>query len=92
MRDQNRREYEITKNISLAQLHPLALIQLKQGGTCEFSLTEALFDLDYPGHHATDQFLPSQSRIIEGEPDGLRRATPELGSLLRLLNQTEMAR
>ena len=48
--DQNRREYEITKHISLAQLNPLALIQLKQTGQCVVSLPEALFDLDYPGH------------------------------------------
>jgi hypothetical protein len=43
--DQNKREYEITKHISLA-----ALIQLRETGKCSFNLPEALFDLDYPGH------------------------------------------
>ena len=49
--DQNRREYEITKYISLVLLDPLALITLKETGQCVISLPEALFDLDYPGHY-----------------------------------------
>jgi receptor-binding and translocation channel-forming TcA subunit of Tc toxin/ABC toxin-like protein/neuraminidase-like protein/putative peptidoglycan binding protein/virulence plasmid A protein len=49
--DQNKREYEITKHISLSQLDPLALIQLRQTGECFISLPETLFDLDYPGHY-----------------------------------------
>ncbi len=49
--DQNKREYEITKHVSLNQLDPLALIQLRQTGECFVSLPEALFDLDYPGHY-----------------------------------------
>jgi Tc toxin complex TcA C-terminal TcB-binding domain len=47
--DQNRREYEITKYISLVLLDPLALVTLKETGQCIISLPEALFDLDYPG-------------------------------------------
>jgi hypothetical protein len=49
--EQNRREYEITKNISLATLDPYALLQLKQNGTCLVNLDEFLFDSDYPGHY-----------------------------------------
>ncbi len=48
--EKNRREYEITKHASLAQLDPLALIQLRQTGACVVGLPEALFDLDFPGH------------------------------------------
>ena len=44
-------DYEITKHISLQQLNPLALIQLKEQGVCEFNLPEEIFDLDYPGHY-----------------------------------------
>ncbi len=44
-------DYEITKHISLQQLNPLALIQLKEQGSCEFDLPEETFDLDYPGHY-----------------------------------------
>lgn len=47
----NVREYELTRHVSLAQLDPVALTQLRTGGSCEFSIPEALFDLDYPGHY-----------------------------------------
>ncbi|HEY9623842.1 MAG TPA: neuraminidase-like domain-containing protein [Crinalium sp.] len=49
--DSNRRGFEITKNISLLDLDPVALLQLKTKGVCEFSLTENLFDYDFPGHY-----------------------------------------
>jgi peptidoglycan hydrolase-like protein with peptidoglycan-binding domain len=49
--DQNKREFEITKHISLAQMFPLALITLRETGTCTVSLPEWLFDMDYPGHY-----------------------------------------
>jgi hypothetical protein len=44
-------DFEIVKNVSLQQLNPLALIQLREIGTCEFALPEALFDMGYPGHY-----------------------------------------
>ncbi|SFK87173.1 hypothetical protein SAMN05216302_101845 [Nitrosomonas aestuarii] len=44
-------DYEITKHVSLRQVNPLALIQLKEQGVCEFNLVEELFDLDYPGQY-----------------------------------------
>lgn len=49
--EQNRREFELTKHISLALLDPLALIKLRETGLCSFSLPEEIFDLDYPGHY-----------------------------------------
>src|SRR5215207_8023981 len=49
--DQHKREYEITKHVSLAQLDPLALVQLRQTGACLVRLPEAHFDVDYPGHY-----------------------------------------
>lgn len=49
--NQNSRDYEITKSISLALLDPLALIQLKETGSCDVSLPEELFDADYPSHY-----------------------------------------
>ncbi len=49
--DQNKREYEITKHISLALLNPAALIMLKETSKCFIDLPEVLFDLDYPGHY-----------------------------------------
>jgi hypothetical protein len=49
--DQHRREFELTKSISLALLDPLALIQLRETGRCFLRLPEEIFDLDYPGHY-----------------------------------------
>jgi Tc toxin complex TcA C-terminal TcB-binding domain/Neuraminidase-like domain/Hemopexin len=49
--DTNRRGFEISKNISLLDLDPLALLQLKSKGVCEFSFPETLFDYDFPGHY-----------------------------------------
>jgi len=49
--DQNGREYEITKHISLDAIDPVGLLTLKETGECFVSLPEALFDLDHPGHY-----------------------------------------
>ena len=49
--EQNKREFEITKHISLAQLDHLALIRLKETNKCNIKLPEVLFDLDFPGHY-----------------------------------------
>jgi hypothetical protein len=49
--EQNRREFELTKHVSLALLDPLALVRLREAGRCFFRLPEELFDLDYPGHY-----------------------------------------
>ena len=44
-------DYEVTKHVSLRQINPIALLQLKETGTCEFAIPEVLFDMDYPGHY-----------------------------------------
>jgi Tc toxin complex TcA C-terminal TcB-binding domain len=49
--EQNRREFELTKHISLTLLDPLALIKLRETGRCFINLPEEIFDLDYPGHY-----------------------------------------
>jgi hypothetical protein len=49
--DQNRREFECTKHVSLAMANPPALLALKDQGICTFGVPEELFDLDYAGHY-----------------------------------------
>lgn len=49
--DLNRREYELTKHVSVLQLNPVALVELRATDTCTVSLPEELFDLDGPGHY-----------------------------------------
>jgi hypothetical protein len=49
--DNNKRELEITRNISLRQLDPVQLLALRSTGTCTFSVPEWLYDRDCPGHY-----------------------------------------
>jgi hypothetical protein len=49
--ENNKREFELTKHISLRQLNPLALLSLKATGVCELTIPEWLLDLDCPGHY-----------------------------------------
>lgn len=49
--DKNKREYELTKHVSLAMLDPLALVRLRATGTCDFDVPEVLFDMDYSGQY-----------------------------------------
>lgn len=49
--DENVREYELTKHISLRLHSPVQFLQLRETGYCEIQLPEWLFDLDYPGHY-----------------------------------------
>ncbi len=49
--ENNKREYELSRNVSLRQLDSLALLALKAVGSCEVTLPEWLFDLDCPGHY-----------------------------------------
>jgi peptidoglycan hydrolase-like protein with peptidoglycan-binding domain len=47
--EENRRELELTKHVSLALTDPIALLALRQEGTCHITFNEQLFDLDMPG-------------------------------------------
>ena len=47
----DRREFEITKHVSLRRLDPAALLTLHRTGACEFFIDEVLFDLDFPGQY-----------------------------------------
>lgn len=49
--DNNKRELELTRHVSLRQLDPLALLTLKSTGTCTVTIPEWLYDRDCPGHY-----------------------------------------
>ena len=49
--DNNKRELEMTRHVSLRQLNPMALIQLRVTGTCTVTIPEWLYDRDCPGHY-----------------------------------------
>ncbi len=47
----HRREYELTRHVSLRLLDPVALLRLRSDGECIVRVPEAWFDLDSPGHY-----------------------------------------
>ena len=49
--EHNRREFELTRHVSLRQLDPLALLTLRATGSCQVSIPEWLYDRDCPGHY-----------------------------------------
>lgn len=49
--DENVREYELTKQISLRLHFPAAFLQLRTTGRCEIEIPEWMFDMDFPGHY-----------------------------------------
>lgn len=49
--ENNRRELEITKTVSLKMLDPMALLKLRETGECGIDIPELLFDFDFPGHY-----------------------------------------
>ncbi|MFC4118573.1 hemopexin repeat-containing protein [Nonomuraea zeae] len=74
------RGLEITKKVSLLALDPLAALSLRSTGRCEFALTEALFDRDFPGHYR--RRIKTLSVTFEGaeEPLGLNATLTQLDS------------
>jgi hypothetical protein len=49
--ERNKRELEITKHVSLRQLDGAALVNLRSSGSCQFSIPELLYALDFPSHY-----------------------------------------
>ena len=49
--ENNKRELEMTRHVSLRQLNPLALLALKTSGSCIVTIPEWLYDRDCPGHY-----------------------------------------
>ena len=49
--DNNKRELELTRHVSLRQLDPLALLSLRITGSCTVTVPEWLYDRDCPGHY-----------------------------------------
>jgi len=81
----NRRQYELTKHISLALHFPLQFLRLKLTGCCEIEVPEWMFDMDYPGHYLRS--LKSVSMTIPcvtGSYTGVHCRLTLLSSLTRI--------
>ena len=49
--EHRQREYEMTRHVSMAQLDPKALLELRATGSCQLSIPESLLCFDTPGHY-----------------------------------------
>ncbi len=49
--ENNKREYELSKHVSIHRLDPMALLKLKATGACEVEIPEWLYDMDSPGQY-----------------------------------------
>lgn len=49
--DLNRREYELSKHVSLSSLDPQALLRLRRTGRCTITVPEEVFDIDGAGQY-----------------------------------------
>jgi hypothetical protein len=49
--DENVREYELTKHVSLRLHFPAEFLRLRTTGICEIDIPEWMFDLDFPGQY-----------------------------------------
>lgn len=66
--DNNAREYELTKHVSLAMLDPGALLQLKATGQVTVQVPEVAFDLDHPNHYLRRIKTVSASLVCNAGP------------------------
>ncbi len=48
--ENNIRELELSKTVSLVMLNPEALLRLTETGECFFNIPEQMLDIDFPGH------------------------------------------
>jgi hypothetical protein len=74
------RGMEITKQVSLLTLDPLALLALVRTGRCDFTLSEAEYDRDFPGHFRRQLRTVTVSFVdADGDPMGVNATLTQLG-------------
>ncbi len=79
--EQDSRFLEIEKIISMKQTLPGSLLLLMTEGACDFQLSEALFDRDYPGHYFRVLKTVAISIKVPGEPyQTVKAALTQMGS------------
>jgi hypothetical protein len=84
--DENAREYELTKQISLRMHFPAEFLQLRAAGRCEIEIPEWMFDLDFSGQYM--RRIKSVSLTIPcvtGPYTGVHCRLTLLGSVTRVI-------
>jgi len=67
------RPAQLTRHISLRQIDPYALNQLREKGDAKFKVPEVLFDIDHPGYY--DRRIKSIYRDVAKKWGDVIRAT-----------------
>ncbi|WP_312211022.1 hypothetical protein [Pseudescherichia sp.] len=81
----NSRRLELTKTVSLKKLDSSAFDDLKANGTTQFSLSEALFDNDYPGHYLRQiKFVTISLPTLVGPYQDVKMTLVQSGSSILL--------
>ena len=81
----NSRRLELTKTISLKKLDSSAFDDLKANGNTQFSLTESLFDNDYPGHYLRQiKFVTISLPTLVGPYQDVKMTLVQSGSSILL--------
>ncbi|GAL60057.1 hypothetical protein EV102420_26_00770, partial [Pseudescherichia vulneris NBRC 102420] len=79
------RRLELTKTISLKKLDSSAFDDLKANGTTQFSLSESLFDNDYPGHYLRQiKFVTISLPTLVGPYQDVKMTLVQSGSRILL--------
>jgi hypothetical protein len=90
--DLNRREYELTKNVSLLQIDPVALLNLRTTGHCTFSLTEEMLDLDKPCYFRRIKTVAVSIPCVVGPYTSVPCTLTLLKSSIRMVSDGDYAR
>ncbi|MFL5909959.1 MAG: hemopexin repeat-containing protein [Gaiellaceae bacterium] len=78
--DGGARGMEVTKQYSLLASDPMAMLRLRETGSCELSLSEAEFDQDFPGHYRRQiRTVTVTFSDAEGEPLWVNATLTQLG-------------
>ncbi|WP_336855156.1 hypothetical protein [Pseudescherichia vulneris] len=81
----NARRLELTKTVSLKKLDSSAFDDLKANGNTQFSLTESLFDNDYPGHYLRQiKFVTISLPTLVGPYQDVKMTLVQSGSSILL--------
>lgn len=81
----NSRRLAIQRSVSLMQLDPLALMRLRETGSCTFELPAVLFDQDFPGHYARKiQSLTVTIPAVTGPYDGINGTLTQTANYIAL--------
>jgi Tc toxin complex TcA C-terminal TcB-binding domain len=83
--DNNKRELELTRHVSLRQLDPLALLAFKVTGSCTVTVPEWLYDWDCPGHyHRRVKALAASTPSVVGPNTSLNLTVTLQSSTIRV--------